>query len=138
MINEQTIIVKLAELLEVIENVKGVYQGIPPYNAVFPCITIRPLEFNEEWGDTRDTIENETFIITAYIQLDNTRLDSQSKLITIVKEIREILGNQENINLDNKIDSIRLNSGNYMFLTKESNLFACEIRYNVRKRFNRF
>jgi hypothetical protein len=138
MINEQVIITKLAEKLSVVTNIKQVYEGIPPYNAVFPCVTIRPLEFNEEWGDLRDTIENETFIITAYIQLDNTRLDSQSKLIAIVKNIREILGDQDNIDLDNEIDSIRLNSGNYMFLAKESNLYACEIRYNVRKRFNRF
>lgn len=138
MIDEQAIIDKLADLLDGITNVKAVYTGIPPYNALFPCITITPKGWEEDWGDLRDTVENNTFIITAYIQLDETRLDSQEKLIAIVKGIRTILGDQDNVELGGLIDSFRLNSGSYLFDQKESNLFYCQIEYQCRKRFNRF
>jgi hypothetical protein len=138
MIDEQAIIDALAILLAGVTNVKSVYTGIPPFNAVFPCITITPKGWEEDWGDLRDNIENETFIITAYIQLDETRLDSQEKLISIVKAVRTILSDQDNITLSGLVDSVRLNSGSYLFDQKESNLFYCQIEYQTRKRFNKF
>lgn len=138
MIDEQDVIEYIGDLLDSLTNVKAVYTGIPPVNAQYPCITITPQGWVEEWGDLRDTVENETFLITAYIQLDDTRLDSQEKLIAIVKLIRETLGKQENITLGGKVDSSRLNSGQYLFDQKESNLFYCQIELLTRKRFSRF
>jgi hypothetical protein len=138
MIDEQDVIDYIGDLLDGLTNVKAVYTGIPPVNAQYPCITITPQGWVEEWGDLRDTVENETFLITAYIQLDDTRLDSQEKLIAIVKLIRETLGKQTNITLGGKVDSSRLNSGQYLFDQKESNLFYCQIELLVRKRFSRF
>jgi hypothetical protein len=138
MIDEQSVIDKIADLLDGLTNVKAVYTGIPPFNAVYPCVTITPKGWNEEFADLRDTTENNTFFITTYIQLDETRLDSQEKLIAIVKTIRETLGKQENMTLGGLVDSSRLTSGQYLFDQKESNLFYCEIELNVRKRYNRF
>ena len=138
MIDEQSVIDKIADLLDGLTNVKAVYTGIPPFNAVYPCVTITPKGWNEEFADLRDTTENNTFLITTYIQLDETRLDSQEKLIAIVKTIRETLGKQENMTLGGLVDSSRLTSGQYLFDQKESNLFYCEIELNVRKRYNRF
>jgi hypothetical protein len=138
MIDEKSVIDKIADLLDGLTNVKAVYTGIPPFNAVYPCVTITPKGWNEEFADLRDTTENNTFFITTYIQLDETRLDSQEKLIAIVKTIRETLGKQENMTLGGLVDSSRLNSGQYLFDQKESNLFYCEIELNVRKRYNRF
>jgi len=138
LIDEQDVIEYIGDLLDSLTNVKAVYTGIPPVNAQYPCITITPQGWVEEWGDLRDTVENETFLITAYIQLDDTRLDSQEKLIAIVKLIRETLGKQENITLGGKVDSSRLNSGQYLFDQKESNLFYCQIELLTRKRFSRF
>ena len=138
MIDEQDVIDYIGDLLDGLTNVKAAYTGIPPVNAQYPCITITPQGWVEEWGDLRDTVENETFLITAYIQLDDTRLDSQEKLIAIVKLIRETLGKQTNITLGGKVDSSRLNSGQYLFDQKESNLFYCQIELLVRKRFSRF
>lgn len=138
MIDEQALIEHISNLLTSLTNVKAVYTGIPPFNAQFPCITITPRGWEEEFADLRDTVENETLIITAYIQLDETRLDSQEKLIAIVKSIRETLGTQDNITFGGLVDSSRLNSGQYLFDQKESNLFYCQIELEVRKRFNRF
>jgi len=138
LIDEQSVIDKIADLLDGLTNVKAVYTGIPPFNAVYPCVTITPKGWNEEFADLRDTTENNTFLITTYIQLDETRLDSQEKLIAIVKTIRETLGKQENMTLGGLVDSSRLTSGQYLFDQKESNLFYCEIELNVRKRYNRF
>jgi len=138
MIDEQAIIDAVAILLAGVTNVKSVYTGIPPYNAVFPCITITPKSWEEDWGDLRDNIENEIFSISCYIQLDETRLDSQEKLIAIVKAVRAVLSDQDNITLGGLVDSVRLNAGTYLFDQKESNLFYCQIDYQVRKRFNKF
>jgi len=138
MIDEQAIIDHIADLLDGLTNVKAVYTGIPPVNAVFPCITITPKGWEEEWADLRDTTENETFIISCYIQLDQTRLDSQEKLIAMVKLIRTTLGDQDNMTLNNLVDSSRLNSGQYLFDQKESSMFYCQIELLVRKRFNRY
>jgi len=138
MIDEQAIIDKIADYLDGLTNVQAVYTGIPPFNAVYPCITITPKGWQEEFADLRDTTENNTFLITAYIQLDDTRLDSQEKLIAMVKLIRETLGDQANMTLGGLVDSSRLNNGQYLFDQKETNLFYCEIELNVRKRYNRF
>ena len=138
MIDEQAIIDHIADLLDGLTNVKAVYTGIPPVNVVYPCVTITPKGWEEEWADLRDTTENETFIISCYIQLDQTRLDSQEKLIAIVKTIREVIGSQENIDLGGLVDSSRLTSGQYLFDQKESSMFYCQIELLVRKRFSRF
>lgn len=138
MIDEQAVIDYIADLLDGLTNVKAVYTGIPPFNAVYPCITITPKGWSEEFADLRDTTENNTFLITTYIQLDETRLDSQEKLIAIVKSIRTTLGYQTNMTLNNLVDSSRLTNGQYLFDQKETNLFYCEIELNIRKRYNRF
>lgn len=138
MIDIQAIVEKLNDILKDITGVKAVYSGIPPYNAKFPCITIRPLSWEEEWGDLSSNIENDTFVISVFVQLEQQRLDSQEILIELVKQVREELGKQENITLNNLVDSMRLNSGNFIFASKESNLYLCEINVNVRKRAKRF
>jgi len=138
MIDETAILAKVADLLDGITNVQAVYQGTPPFNAVYPCLSVFPRNWEEEYADHRDTIENETFIINAYIQLDTDPQTAQSNLRAIVKSIREILGDQDNITLNGLIDSSRLINGTYQFSETESAIYFCQLEYSVRKRYSRF
>lgn len=138
MINETSVIAKIADLIDGITNVRAVYQGIPPFNAVYPCISVIPRTWSEEYADLRDTTENEIFIITAYIRLDTDTITAQSNLRTIVKSIREIIGDQTNITLSGLVDSSRLTTGTYAFNEAESPMYYCQIELSVRKRYSRF
>jgi hypothetical protein len=138
MIDENAIIDKLYELLLPVTNVRAVYKGVANYPAVYPAITLRPLSWSEEYADLRDTTENETFMITVYIQLSSEKVEAQQNLRDIIKEIREVLGDQDNIELGGLIDSSQLISGQYLFDQKEAGLYYCDLTYQVRKRFSRF
>ena len=117
---------------------QAVYKGIPDYPNVFPSIAIRPQSWDEEYADLRDTVETDSLIITAYIQLGIDKITDQQNLRSIVQDIRLILGSQENITLGGLIDSSRLTTGQYGFDQKESSLYYCDIVYTVRKRFSRY
>lgn len=138
MIDENAVVDQLYTLLSEVENVQAVYKGVSDYPSVYPAIMIRPQSWNEEYADLRDTIENETFMITVYIQLDTDKITSQQNLRDIVKEVREVLGDQDNITLGGLIDSSQLTAGQYLFDQKESSVYYCDLTYQVRKRFSRF
>lgn len=138
MLNEQSVIEKLQDLIETVDNVKVVYDGVPEYPAQFPAVTIQANNWVEDFGDLRDTVDNHEFTITVFIQLEADRLTSQRELRDIVSDIRDTLGSQANITLDGLVDSSRLTRGQYMFEQKESKLYFCELTYQCRKRYNRF
>lgn len=138
MIDETAVMAKVADLLDGITNVRAVYQGNPPFNSVYPCISVMPRGWSEEYADLRDTVENEVFLVTVFIQLDSNTLTAQANLRAIVKAVREVLGDQDNITLAGLIDSSRLIAGTYQFAEKESALYYCQLEYSVRKRFSRF
>jgi hypothetical protein len=138
MIDENAVITQLAALLTPVENIQAVYQGVTTPQ-VYPAITIRPMGWKEDYADLRDTVENEDFGITVYVQLDPTStMTDQSTLRDIVKEVREILGAQENLTLNGLIDSSRLTVGQYLFDQKEASIYFCDLTYQTRKRYSRF
>jgi hypothetical protein len=143
MISENDIIDSLYSLLSEVSNVEVVYKGIPQVPEEFPAITIQPNTWEDSFADSRDTEVLMTFYITIYIQLvssdeDETTITAQDTLRDIVLEVREVLGDKDNITLGGLIDSSRLTQGQYMFDQKESKLGFCQLTYKVRKRFNRY
>jgi hypothetical protein len=78
-----------------------------------------------------------SFTISPYVNLVSNTLTAQETLRAIVKAIRIVLGDQDNITLGNLIDSSRLTTGQYVFDQKELMQGYCDITYSVRKRFSR-
>lgn len=138
MIDESEILTKLNTLLSTITNVQEVYEGMPVPLETYPSIVIVPGAWEEEYADLRDTTVMMSFQIGVYVSLTPDALTAQSTLRTLVKAVREILGDQANITLDGLIDSSRLTSGQYDFDQKELKMAYCTLNYNVRKRFSRF
>lgn len=138
MIDEQSILDKLDTLLSPVTNIQEVYVGIPNSLDTYPCIIVTQEAWEDEFADLRDTVVTMSFKIMPYVNLEGNGLTAQETLRDIVKEIREVLGDQDNITLDGLVDTSRLTSGQYLFDQKESMLGSCEITYTVRKRFSRF
>lgn len=138
MIDEQLILEKLDTLLSPITNVQEVYVGIPNSLSVYPSIVVTQESWEDEFADLRDTVVTMVFKVIPYVNLTTDTLTAQETLRTLVKDIREVLGSQSNIELDGLVDSSRLTQGRYFFDQKETMLGSCEITYTVRKRFNRF
>lgn len=138
MIDEQLILEKLDTLLSPITNVQEVYVGIPNSLSVYPSIVVTQESWEDEFADLRDTVVTMVFKVIPYVNLTTDTLTAQETLRTLVKDIREVLGSQSNIELDGLVDSSRLTQGRYFFDQKETMLGSCEITYTVRKRFSRF
>ena len=137
MIDEQEIMDALDTLLSAIVNVQEVYVGIPNSIEPYPSIIITPVAWADEYEDQRDTTVNMSFTISPFVTLVGDTLTAQTTLRAVVKAIREVLGDQDNITLGGLIDSSRLTTGQYTFDQKETMLGFCDITYNVRKRFSR-
>lgn len=138
MIDEQGIMEKIADLLGAVDDVAAIYIGLPNKITGYPAIAIYPVDWREEFADTRDTTIYMSFKVVVIVNLNRQTLTAQTQLREIVRASREILGAQENMTLGGLVDSSRLPSGNYEFAQNESMQGICEIVYNVRKRFNRF
>ena len=138
MIDEQAIINALDPLLSSISNVQEVYKGVPNSLEVYPSIVITQASWEDAFADQRDTVVTMTFKVIVYVNLTTNTLGAQDTLRAVVKTVREVLGDQDNITLGNLVDSSRLTQGEYFFDQKETMLGSCEITYTVRKRFNRY
>jgi len=138
MIDEQAIINALDPLLSSISNVQEVYKGVPNSLEVYPSIVITQASWEDAFADQRDTVVTMTFKVIVYVNLTTNTLGAQDTLRAVVKAVREVLGDQDNITLGNLVDSSRLTQGEYFFDQKETMLGSCEITYTVRKRFNRY
>ena len=139
MIDETAVISALATILEGITDIKAVHEGVPGEWTDYPAATIYPLSWEEEYADLRDTKIVAVFRIGIHVTYD-TATDlpgAQAVLWSIVNQVKEELGKQENIDLGGAIDFSSLSSGSFLFDTKEANQVYCLIDYKATKRFNR-
>lgn len=139
MIDEAAIVSELATILETITDIKEVHEGIPGTWGNYPAASIYPVSWDEEYADLRDTKIVATFRIAVYVTYSagDDLPGAQQTLWGIVKQIKEELGKQENIDLSGNIDFSSLSSGSFLFDNKEANQVYCLIDYKATKRFNR-
>lgn len=138
MINENDIIDQIYALLQTVTQLQYVYKAIPNETQGYPNAFIIPVSWEDEFADLRDTTVNASFKIVVTVAFGTDMMAAQDSLRDAVVAVREVMSKQENITLNNVVDSSRLTTGQYFFDTKEQMVAYCEIEYKVRKRFNRF
>lgn len=138
MIDENQVITAIDSLLATVSELKERHKLIPSSFTKYPASYIVPVSWEESFADLRDTQVDAVFKIGIVYSLQPNLETAQTNLRNAVKEVREVLGNQDNTTLSGIVDSSRLTSGTYSFDTTEQRIAMCEILLTVRKRFNRY
>lgn len=134
----EDIITEIVNIVGAVTNVQQVYNYLPPQVTVYPAVCIIPLSWESNYLDLRTA--NRDFIFTIRVIghiVEGSEQSSQVTVRGIVKAIVDVLQNFNNVNLNNKCDYTRLETGEFKFTVAGATEYYCDIGFRVRTHFNR-
>lgn len=138
MLDDNAVITAIKGVLESISSIKEVHGAFPEQFEQYPAAVILPVSWDDSLADLRDTRIDATYQIAIYNHLSPDYKSGQERLREIVREVKALLTNQDNIRLGGVCDFSRLTSGRYELDNGEARQCSCYLEYRITKRFNRY
>lgn len=125
------ILTKLYEKISEITDFKMVYKGVVKTIDQYPSCIIYPIGFKDEYLSLRKIKRIYSFNIVIHQIIRDDLGQTQSQVYSLIDSVLNKLNS--NINLDGIIDFSLLQNGENSFITREGDIYICQINYTAIK-----